>query len=139
MDTEDDVPNLDGDFFDEAITDFENRQKLERLGAKAAEIQIDLSDKGPLYHYFQSRRSHASDALRQLVNADPRDGVSIALLQAGVREYLSVCDHIVASLRDAQLAAELINQEYGPNEHDEPEEHERRRKGSRTRRNARRR
>ena len=102
-------------YFDETLGDLERKSLLERVGREAAEIEIDLAAGGPLAAYIRSRREDAKEALRVLVTTNPKDGVSIALAQASVNEYLRVIQWIAARASEAEDAERIIADEYGRN------------------------
>lgn len=112
---------LQDEFFEGELSELERRRRLERDGRVAADIEIDLQDKGPLYLYVKERRAAAAAALQRLVDTDPRDATGIATTQAEVMEYLRACDWIHARIEAAEQAEEIIKEEYGDN-HDETDE-----------------
>lgn len=99
--------------FDTALGDLERRRALERVGRTAAGIEIDLEDGGPLAQYVKLRRSMALEAIQGLAQIDPKDPVSIATLQADVREYLRVCEWVTGRMEEAAEAERIIEREYG--------------------------
>ena len=103
-------------FFDEGLTDLERRRALEIAGRVAADIEIDLQEKGPLYLYVQARRDQARDALRALVSVDPKDAVSVVRMQTTVAEYLKVFDWIRGCMDEAENAEAIIKEDYSKND-----------------------
>lgn len=101
----------------DGLSELERRGDLERMGRIAAEIEIDLQDRGPLYRYIAARRAQAIAALRQLVDVRPSDIEGITAAQASVREYLQATNFVHAGLSDGDTAEAIINEEFG-NEHD---------------------
>lgn len=101
-------------FFDENLSDLERKQALHRLKRETVDIERDFAATGPLKSYLDSRREEAKEALRILVDLDPRDGVRIAQAQSSVREYLRVVDWIAGRLDEAVAAeAELTDDQTG--------------------------
>ena len=102
-----------GDFAEQTLEEVERKHDLERLGQRAAQIEVDLADHGMLGAYVQARREEAHAAVAAFMSADPRDAVAMAQIQAEVGGYLRVRDWIVKSMEMADTAAAIINEEYG--------------------------
>lgn len=116
MDDGDGQPNdLIHNFFDESLSDLERKELLQRTTREAAEIEIDLANGGPLASYIRSRRGEAKEALRVLVTTNPKDGVSIAMAQSQIAEYLRAIGWMIARLDEGEAADQLIESEYGRN------------------------
>lgn len=104
--------SLEEQFFGDQLGELERRKLLEEAGRVAAEIAIDLTESGPLGRYVQSRRLEAAEALRLLVDADPRDAIAIMSAQSTVREYLRVCSWVSARIDDGDEAGKIIERDY---------------------------
>ena len=97
----------------DALDAAERRKELERATNKAAQIEIDLTDRGPLYYYLQERRNDAVAALMALATADPNDPAAVARLQASVVEYLNIGRWIKTVREEGEDADRAIEEEYG--------------------------
>jgi hypothetical protein len=110
---------VEGDFLDDAlvheerVADAEHRHKLEAKGRIAAEVEIDLSENGPLGRYVIARRHQALAALHVLATGDVRDAVAMAEAQGEVREYLRARLYIRTVMEEADQARSVIKEEYG--------------------------
>lgn len=110
--------DLAGEFFRDTLAGLEQRKLLERAGRRAAEITIDIEQNGPLGQYVASRRGEAQEALRMLVDLDPKDAVSIVMAQSAVREFLRACEWISARMDEAAEAQHIIERDFD-NEHEQ--------------------
>ena len=86
--------------------------EIEGATRRAAEVIIDLQDKGPLYHYLVSVRADAVEALRDLVRAEPTGAAAIAALQVRARNFTNVCQWINSCLEEGELADRHIQEHY---------------------------
>lgn len=109
---DDEDPSLEQQFFDDQLGELERRKLLEGVGRIAAEVTVDLTDGGPLSRYVKSRRLEAAEALRALVETDPRDAIGVATAQATVREYLRVCSWVSARIDEGAEAERIILRDY---------------------------
>lgn len=91
--------------------ELQRRHELERITQEGAEVIVELQTRGPLYLYVMSRRDQAQDALRQLVEIDPKDAPGIAVLQVRVSEYIAACNWIHLTLAKTEEADNIIRQE----------------------------
>lgn len=103
----------------ETLDELQRKHELERTGRVAADIIIEIEDKGPLGLYLKERRDLAKDALLSLATIDPKDGVTIAQRQEIVKEYLRLSRWIRARLSEAKAAHEIIEREYGDATHND--------------------
>lgn len=103
--------------FDGALTEMEERAKLERAGQAGAAVEIDAMDRGPLYQYALARREDAIAALVRLVEADPRDAAAIGAAQAEVRDYLRVARWARGTMQTAVQAEQDIKERYSDDSH----------------------
>lgn len=94
-------------------SELERRHNLERAGRIAADIEIDLQDKGPLYSYVLARREIAARALQDLVDVDPNQAATIAVLQTQVKEFINALSWIGARSAESERAEEAIKEEFG--------------------------
>ena len=104
--------------------DGEAREMVSPQNPRLAGIEIDLTDKGPLYLYLQERRSVAKTALSALVETDPHDGIAVARAQAAVQEYLKVCAWIAGRIDDAARADDIIKEDYSDRDQADPDAQE---------------
>lgn len=110
-------------FFADTLAELEGqelRKYLEHKGYIAAELQIDFERQGAMYRYARSRRIEAAEAMRMLVDSDPRDAVRIAQMQAQVQEYLRIVIHVRAIEQEAVEADKQIREQFG-DDHDTDE------------------
>lgn len=104
------------------LSDIDRRAALERDGRIAAEITVDLQDRGPLYRYVSERRQQAAAALRVLIETRPDTAENIAAIiaaQASFEEFRKVTRFIHAGLYDGEQAARIIEEDYG---HEPPDD-----------------
>lgn len=109
-DEDDESLSLHDQFYRETISNLEDRKRLERVRTTAAHIEVDFERSGPLALYIKSRRGEAAEALRVLVESDPRDAVRIAQAQSTVHEYLRACDWVEAHIEAAAEADREIRE-----------------------------
>jgi hypothetical protein len=93
------------------VDELERRRELDHVTSAGAEVVFDLQQRGPLYRYVLSRRVKAKDALKRLIDLDPKDGAGIATAQAEVREYIDACNWIARTFNDAKAADDVIRLE----------------------------
>ena len=89
------------------------RATLDGITTMGAAVEIDLSDRGPLFHYLSERRDEAAAAMLALVEVDPKDAVAVATAQARVTEYLRVTRWIKQRREEAAEADRAIKEDYG--------------------------
>lgn len=89
---------------------------LNQMSRKAAEVMIELQDKGALYDYVLETREEALEALHNLVFVDPENPIEITKLQSVIRRYSDVCAWINSRLEDGEVARDTIKEEFGDNE-----------------------
>jgi hypothetical protein len=106
---------LEDEFIESTMSEIEQRALLEKAGRIAADITIDLQEKGPLYLFVRRLRDPATAALLQLAEADAHNPVTIARLQATVKLYLESIRHIHQCLASGADAERTINEQWGPN------------------------
>lgn len=114
----DDLERIEDDFYEDGIADIEEtaaerRRKLQRQVREAKDMVNSLENDGPLGKYLQFRRTIARRALQGIVETDPKDAVSIASLQAEIREFLRVGEWVLSELSAADMAEQDINEEFG--------------------------
>lgn len=95
------------------LSEIDRRAALEGKSRIAASITIDLQDKGPLYLYVQSARARAIQSIKALVGAPATDAATIAQHQAVVREYMNSLSFIHGGLREGEMVAQQISEEFG--------------------------
>lgn len=93
--------------------ELERRRTLDEATEDAADVVLDLQQRGPLYKYVRMRRDGARLALAGLVDADPKDATAIAALQVKVKEYVAACTWIVSVLGRGDEADHIIETEFG--------------------------
>lgn len=113
---------IDEDMFDEEsaftealdnLSEIERRHLLEKQGRIAADIELDLQDRGPLYLFVQQARGTAVAAMQLLARIDVNDGPGILRAQASVQQYIQALRFIHGGLEAGQQAEEIIHEEYG--------------------------
>jgi len=114
----DDLERIEDDFYDDGLADIEEtaaerRHKLQRQVREAKEIEHAIENDGPLGKYLHYRRKIARTALQAIVEADPKDAVAIASLQAEIKEFLRVGEWVLSELSAADMAEQDINEEFG--------------------------
>lgn len=97
-------PYADSTDRDQYIQEIMAAEVLEKRNRRAADIILDIQDRGPLYHFLSDRRAHAIQALLSLIDIDPRDSVSIARLQAEARSWTDAVDWMSTRLEEADDA-----------------------------------
>lgn len=90
--------------------------QINRVTTAAANIEMELESRGPLYDYLLDARHGAVSALTALVTVDPRDSVEITRLQQQALRFSDICEHIRGTMEYAKEADKFINEEYGERE-----------------------
>lgn len=114
----DDLDRIEEDFYNDGLADIEEtaaerRHRLQRQVREAKEIEQSIEQDGPLGKYLRFRRNLARRALQGIVEADPKDAVAIASLQAEIKEFLRVGEWVLSELSAAEMAEQDINEEFG--------------------------
>jgi len=104
------------EFLDNALEEREQKFELDRDIRVAAEIDIQMADRGPLYLYVVERRKRALGAMMDLAKIDPSDSVSIAKAQTVVFEYLDACSWIFRKQERAESAESIIEDHFDEQE-----------------------
>ena len=86
------------------------RRAMDLVTRAAAEVIIDLQDKGALYQYVASVRQEAVEAMIKLADADPTNTAAIIEYQAQIRLYFNACEFIRRTIDEGREVAEMIDQ-----------------------------
>lgn len=100
------------DTYDHALHALQERKQLGREVYEGEMIETDLAEKGPLYQYTVDQRDTAIAAIVMLINADPKDVVTVIKAQSCVREYLRVAGWARGVIEKAKQAKTTINEVY---------------------------
>lgn len=99
-------------FEDEALS----RQALNKAARGAAEVIIDLEDRGALYNYIKGVRAEAAEAAVKLFAVDPTDTKKIYELQKLCNLYIDAVGFIHARLSDGEDVENAIKEDFGEDE-----------------------
>jgi hypothetical protein len=102
-------------FEDEALA----RKALHDAARGAAEVMLDLEDRGALYKYVIEVRDEAATAMVALCKVDPTNIKKIIELQQVANLYIDVTGFIHRRLKDGEDVEHAINEDFGEDE-DQP-------------------
>lgn len=102
-------------FEDEALA----RKALDDAARGAAEVILDLEDRGALYHYVVEVRDEAAAAMVALCKVDPTNTKKIIELQRVALLYIDATTFIHQRLKDGEDVEQSIAEDFGEDE-DQP-------------------
>ena len=100
------------DTYNERLEEITN---INKATTAAANIEMELENRGPIYNLLMGARNDSVSALIDILATDPRDSVEISRLQQEAKSFSKMCDHIRGTMEYAKEADKFIKEEYGEN------------------------